>query len=78
MLSLFVVAESYVYMQTNKYYNHIIVPLNGLSEGIIYVKPIVRMRSEVMLLDAHLNQDLHKSVDRHVNFINHLLDAYLN
>ena len=33
---------------------------------------MVGMRPEVMPLDSHLNQDLHESVDRHVNLTQYL------
>ena len=51
-----------------------IVPLNGLSAGTVYANRMVGMRPEAMPLDAHLNQDLHVAVDRHVNLTQHLPD----
>ena len=77
-LLLFVAAEWYDYIQRKGYYNHLIVPLNGLSEGTLYAKRMVGMRPEVIPLDAHLNQDLHKSVNRHVNLTSHLPDLHPN
>ena len=65
-------------MRTKGYYDHLIVSFNGLSAGKIYVKCMVGMRSEVMPLDIHLNQDLHDSVGRHVNLTSHLPDSHPN
>ena len=73
-LSLFVASESYDYMKEKGYYEHLIVPQNGLSEGTVYANRMVGMRPEAIPLDAHLNQDLHVSVDRHVNLTQHLPD----
>ena len=77
-LTLFVATESYKYMRAKGYYDHIIVPLNGLSDGTLYAKRMVGMRPEVMPLDTHLNQYLHESVDRHVNLASHLPDVHPN
>ena len=77
-LSLFVSKESYEYMQTKGYFEHFIVPLNGLSADTPYAHRMFGMRPEAMTLDSHLNQDLHECVDRHVNLTSHLPDGHPN
>ena len=75
-LSLFVAKESYQYMQTKGYFEHLIVPLNGLSAGTPYAHRMVGMRPEAMPMDSHLNQDLRECVDRHVNLTAHLPEGH--
>ena len=77
-LNLSVATDSYAYIREKGYYSHLIVPQNGLSQGTVYARRMVGMRPEVMPLDAHLNQDLHESVDRHVNLTSHLPDDHPN
>ena len=50
----------------------------GLNTGTVYANQMVGMSQEVMPLDAHLNQDLHEAVDRHVNLTAHLPDNHPN
>ena len=71
-LSLFTAKDSYNYMKERGYYEHLILPQNGLSSGTIYSDRMVGMRPDAMPLDAHLNQDFHVCVDRHVNLTQHL------
>ena len=62
-LSLFVAKEFYNYMRENGYYEHLIVPKNGLSSGTVYANHMVGMMPETTPLDVHLNHDLHVCVD---------------
>lgn len=78
VLSLFVAAESYEYIRAMGYKGHPIVPLNGLIESTLYTKYMVRMRPEMMPLNAYLKQDLNESVDRHVNRTYYLPDSHPN
>ena len=71
-LSLFTATDTMDYMRSKGYMEHLIMPQHGCNEGTSYANRMVGMRPEVMPLDAHLNQDLHESVDRHVNLIAHL------
>ena len=77
-LLLFVAKDSYKYMQQKGCFRHLIVPQHELNAGTPYANHMVEMRPEVMPMDAHLNQDLHESVDRHVNLTGHLPDNHPN
>ena len=75
-LALFTSKESMEYMRHKGFLSHLILPQFGLNDGTAYANRMVGMRPEVMPLDAHLNQDLHESVDRHVNLTSHLQDDH--
>ena len=77
-LTLFTAAESMQYMRAKGYLNHLILPQHRCNAGTPYANRMVGMRPEVMPLDAHLNQDIHESVDRHVNLTAHLPDNHPN
>ena len=77
-LTLFTAAESMQYMRLKGYLNHFILPQHRCNDGAPYANRMVGMRPEVMPLDAHLNQDIHESVDRHVNLTAHLPDNHPN
>ena len=63
-------------MEQKDYIRHLISPQLGYNSGSDYVDRIVGMHLEVMLLDSHLNQDMHEYVDRHVNLTQHLHDKH--
>ena len=58
------------YMRQKGYLNRQIFPQNGLNDCIngseAFKGRVVGNHPELMLLDAHLNQDLHKKVDTDV------------
>ena len=66
------------YMREKGYLSHLILPQHRCNGGTPYANRMVGMRPEVMPLDAHLNQDIHESVDRHVNLTSHLPDGHPN
>lgn len=45
---------------------------HGYNDGTNYANCIVGMRPELIPLDVHLNQDLYKPVEIHVNLTAHL------
>ena len=49
------------------YISHLILPQHKYNTRTPYNNHIVGMCPEVMPLDAHLNQDIHKSVNQYVN-----------
>ena len=68
-LSLFASTKSLQYMTDKGYCAHLILPQLGCNDGTIYANRMVGMRPEMMPLDAHLNQDTHECVDRHLRSI---------
>ena len=68
-LSLFTSTNSIAYMKQKNYFQHLILPENGLNNKINgssnFANRVVGNHFEMMPLDSHLNQDLHKSVDVH-------------
>ena len=60
-------------MKEKGYHQHLILPQNGLNSGTIYANRVVGNHPEMMPLDAHLNQNLHSSVDTHAIITKSLL-----
>lgn len=62
-----------LYIVENKgYLSHLIIPQDSINAGTAHTHQMFGIQTEVMPLDAYLNQDVHKLVNMHVNLISHL------
>ena len=58
-LSLMISTVARSYMEENRYLPKIILPQVGLNEGTRFANSATGNQPGLMLLNAHLNQDLH-------------------